>query len=84
MLTILKAGTKVRTVIGDIEALIVGVNITMDTIDYKIRWFSNGEEKTAWIYRFEIEIAPIKQTAGFTSKTVSKPLDSEINLIEYK
>lgn len=79
---ILKAGTRVVTVIGNIEAFVVGVNISMDTIDYKIRWFSNGEEKTAWLYRFEIEIAPVKQTAGFNSKPIIKNYDDEITLIE--
>lgn len=79
---ILKAGTRVVTVIGNIEALVVGVSITMDTVDYKIRWFSNGEEKTAWLYRFEIEIAPVKQTAGFNSKPIIKNYNDEITLIE--
>ena len=36
---ILKAGTKVTTVIGGIEAMIVSVCITMDTVEYKIRSF---------------------------------------------
>ena len=79
---ILKAGTRVITVIGNIEALVVGVNITMDSIDYKIRWFSNGEEKTSWLFRFEIEVAPVKQSAGFGAKQTISQEDTEITLIE--
>jgi len=78
---ILKAGTKVVTVIGNIECLIVGVSITMDTIDYRIRWFANGEEKTAWVYRFEIKIAPTKQTAGFNSKPIIEDYNDDVILI---
>ena len=52
---ILKAGTKVKTIIGDVEAMITGVCITMETVEYRIRWFYNGEEKIAWVHRFEIE-----------------------------
>ena len=79
---VLKAGTKVTTVIGNIEALVVGVNITMDTIDYKVRWFANGEEKIAWLYRFEIDVTPVKQNAGFGRKEIIEPFDCEITLIE--
>tara|TARA_R110000787_G_C13103156_1_gene412776 strand:- start:244 stop:492 length:249 start_codon:yes stop_codon:yes gene_type:complete len=79
---VLKAGTKVTTVIGNIEALVVGVNITIDTIDYKVRWFANGEEKIAWLYRFEIDVTPVKQTAGFGRKEIIEPFDCEITLIE--
>tara|TARA_R110002153_G_scaffold109109_5_gene249845 strand:+ start:1005 stop:1253 length:249 start_codon:yes stop_codon:yes gene_type:complete len=79
---ILKAGTKVTTVISNIEAMIVSVCITMDTIEYKIRYFANGEEKNAWLYRFEIKVTPIKQTAGFGRKEVIETFDSEITLIE--
>lgn len=78
---ILKAGTKVKTTIGDIEAIITGVYIAMDFIEYKIRWFHNGEEKTAWVFRYEIEISKPKQTAGFNRKEVIPDLDSEITLI---
>ena len=51
---ILKAGTKVTTIIGDLQAIITGVCITMDTVEYRIRWFYNGEEKISWVYRYEI------------------------------
>jgi hypothetical protein len=79
---ILKAGTRVTTVIGNIDVLVVGVNISLDTVDYKVRWFINGEVKVAWLYRFEIYITPIKQQAGFKAKESIEPSDSEIILID--
>jgi len=79
---ILKAGTKVTTVIGNIEALIVGVCITMDTVEYKIRYFHNGEEKISWLHRFEIEVSKPKQPAGFGAKAIQANQDSEITLID--
>jgi len=78
---ILKAGTKIITVIGNIEAMVVGVSIEMDAVQYKIRYFSNGELQEAWLYRFEIEVCPIKQPAGFGAKIIPN-YDNEITLIE--
>ena len=40
---ILKAGTKVKTIVGGIEALVTGVCITMTTIEYRIRWFPSHD-----------------------------------------
>ena len=77
---ILKAGTKVTTIIGNVHAIITGVCITMDTLEYKIRWFYNGEEKIAWVHRYEIEVTKPKTTAGFNS--ITEPIeDYEITLI---
>ena len=55
----------------------------METIEYKIRYFANGEEKVAWLYRFEIQVTPIKKPAGFGEKTEDKNIN-HINLIELK
>jgi len=78
---ILKAGTRVTTIIGNIDAIIVGVMITMETVEYKLRYFVNGAESTAWLFRYEIEVTTTKQPVGFGKKEI--PTD-ESNLIEYK
>lgn len=78
---ILKAGTKVTTIVGDIQAIVTGVYITMDTVEYKIRWFYNGDEKTAWVFRYEVEVSRPKQTAGFNSSEVSIVDENEVTLI---
>lgn len=78
---ILKAGTKVKTIIGDVQAIVTAVSITMDTVEYRIRWFYNGEEKIAWVYRYEIEVSIPKQTAGFNSVNIAPIEDHEITII---
>lgn len=78
---ILKAGTKIKTIIGDVEAIITGVCITMDTVEYRIRWFYNGEEKIAWVYRYEVEVSRPKQKAGFNANNDTPIIDNEITLI---
>ena len=78
---ILKAGTKVTTIIGDLQAIITGVCITMDTVEYKIRWFYNGDEKIAWVHRYEIEVTKPKQNAGFNAKNEILIQENEVTLI---
>ena len=51
---ILKAGTKVTTIIGDLQAIITGVCITMDTVEYKIRNGNATEVKDANIFHYII------------------------------
>ena len=75
---ILKAGTRVKTIIGEIEAMVVGVCITMETVEYKIRYFTNGDEKTSWVYRFEIDVSKPKQQAGFGVKHVGADIEEAI------
>ena len=66
---IIKAGTKVITKIGNIECFVVGVCISEQTVEYKCRWFAGGEEKSAWLYRYEIEVIPTnRKAAGFGKK----------------
>jgi len=79
---ILKAGTKITTIIGNIEAIITGVTIGMNDVEYRIRYFANGEEKIAWLFRFEIKVTPIKQPAGFGRNEIIDNNNSEITLIE--
>jgi len=62
---ILKAGTRVKTSIGSIEAFIVEVSIAIEVHQYKLRYFTNGVVTECWLYRFEIELATKKQPAGF-------------------
>lgn len=78
---ILKAGTRVKTIIGDIEALIVSVCITIDTVEYKIRYFTGGEERISWLYRYEIEVFKPKKDIGFGVKQ-EEEIDPNVMLIE--
>jgi len=54
----------------------------MNDVEYRIRYFANGEEKIAWLFRFEIKVTPIKQPAGFGRNEIIDNNNSEITLIE--
>ena len=78
---VLKAGTRVKTVIGCIEAFVVSVNIEQNDVDYKLRYFSNGEVKECWVRRFEIEISKPKQQAGF-GNIIEQEEAEEVTLLQ--
>lgn len=63
---IVKPGTSIITIIGQVKAMITGVCIRNESISYEISYFGGGEHKTAWIYRYEFEIdTSTKTKAGF-------------------
>ena len=68
-------GTKVRTVIGNIEGITVGImiegkHIETATIAYKVNYFLNGSLQREWLEAYEIEVVKDnRQPAGFTSNS---------------
>lgn len=65
---IVKCQTKVKTVIGDIKAIVIGVCIRDESVMYEIGYFQNGNYVTAWIRRYEFEIdTAIKKKAGLVN-----------------
>lgn len=66
---IIPNGTTVKTKIGNIDALIVGVEIhgipPNLSISYRISYFIHGERKTPWVESYEIEVKKPAQQAGF-------------------
>ena len=57
MITIYKPGTK--TLVGNIEVLILAVNITDSFIPtYQVCWWDALERKTTWITQVEINLNP--------------------------
>lgn len=55
---VIPVGTKIRTVIGNIEALITGVCIRDQHISYCIGYFIDGKYETAWLYRYDGQALP--------------------------
>lgn len=53
---VVPCGTRVKTVIGDIAALVTGICIRDSGISYEISYFHNGEHKDAWVRRYEFSI----------------------------
>ena len=65
---IVKTGTKIITISGQIKAIVTGVCIRNESINYEISYFGGGEHKSAWIYRYEFEIdTAIKTKAGLVN-----------------
>ena len=71
-LQIVPYGTKVRSIIGNIEMIIIGVVIRNNWMEYHLSYFVGGEHKTCWIGRNEFEIVPAKKKAGFVNYEVDE------------
>lgn len=65
-LEVLQSGTKVKTVIGNNEAIITGVCIRFDNVQYELSYFKDGEHKSFWVYESEFTTTvSTKQKIGF-------------------
>lgn len=53
---VIKYGTKVKTVIGGVKAIVTGCCIRAENISYEISYFNNGSNMTVWVQAIEIEI----------------------------
>lgn len=78
---VFKAGTIVKTIIGDIEAMVTSVCITDSSVEYKLRYFSNGLEQIVWLNSFEIEQRKPTQSAGF-GKSFIEDQDNSITYLD--
>jgi len=74
-----KSGQRIKTVIGEIEMIVIGVCIRQNWMEYHCSYFVNGEHKTCWLG--ENEFTPVtitKQKAGF------KNYDTETEFNDFK
>ena len=46
---LIKCGTKVTTVIGEISGIITAICVRFDKVQYEFSYFVNGEYKNIWI-----------------------------------
>ena len=56
---IIPNGSTVITVMGKIEAIIIGVCVrgsSNDFVEYNIAWMASGERKTDWVQAFELKL----------------------------
>jgi len=55
---ILPPGTEVTTRIGNVKGIVLGICVrgeNLDSVEYHIGTFVNGEHKTYWLYDFEFK-----------------------------
>lgn len=66
---IIPIGTKVKTIAGEISAIITAVSIRELNgayVSYELSYFNNGAHTTCWLYRFEFVVDIVmKKPAGF-------------------
>lgn len=77
-LSVIKYGTKVKTVIGCIPAIITGILISENNaVEYRLCYFNNGVRELCWVDRIEFEIdeSPKKEKAGLVN--YDQPTDNE-------
>jgi len=53
---VVKYGTPVTTVIGNIKGLVTAVCIRDTNVTYEISYFNNGLSVNCWLYRIEFTI----------------------------
>jgi len=63
---IVKCGTKIITICGEMKGIVTGVSIRDESVSYEMSYFSNGTHNTCWLYRYEFKIdIQFKKQAGF-------------------
>lgn len=71
---ILKHGTRIRTVVGNLDGFVTGVSIRDQAVLYEISYLVNGKFESSWLYRFEVEPQSEKKPAGFNYESNIKLL----------
>jgi hypothetical protein len=77
---VVKCQTKIKTVIGEIKAIVTAICIRDEQILYEISYFKNGSRSTCWIARYEFEIdVQEKKPAGLVN--YEQPNSEECNQV---
>lgn len=66
---LIPCGTKVTSVIGSIEGMIVKIEINFNCISYNISYFVNPDFKNVWMNESEFTITINRQSIGFKNQT---------------
>jgi len=66
-MNIVKCGSKVKSVLTNIEGIITAASIRFNSVAYEVSYFNNGEYKQVWLNEseFELSINTKKETIGF-------------------
>ncbi len=70
-------GEKVTVILPKISGIIVAIYITLDQIQYYVRYYSGNDAKLTYFFDFELE-SESEHSLGFM---VSKPLRSAISVL---
>lgn len=66
-MTVVKCGSKVKSVLTNIEGIVTAVSIRFNAVAYEVSYFNNGEYKQVWLNESEFELSSThkKETIGF-------------------
>lgn len=79
---VVKCQTKIKTIIGNIKAIVTGICIRDESISYEISYFNNGLNVTSWIKRYEFEIDyEEKKPAGLVNYNSNDKQQNETTLL---
>lgn len=77
---VVRCQTRIKTVIGEIKAIVTAICIRDENITYEISYFYNGINTTAWLKRYEFEIdLSEKKKAGLVDYDVND--DSKFQIL---
>jgi len=64
---VVKCGSKVKSVLINIEGIITAVSIRFEAVAYEVSYFNNGDYKQIWMNETEFELSSTakKETIGF-------------------
>lgn len=83
-LHVVKYGTRVKTVIGNIEAIITAICIRQnDSVCYEISYFNHGISTVVWVTRIEFEVFNVseKQKAGLVNYDITEDDESKTQIL---
>jgi hypothetical protein len=76
--------TKIKTVIGDVKAIVTAICIRDENICYEISYFHNGIQVAAGVKRYEFEIdSTEKRKAGLVNYDQPEDESGYTKLIEH-
>lgn len=65
-MTVVRCGSKVKSVLTNIEGIVTAVSIRFTAVAYEVSYFNNGEYKQVWLNESEFETSTHKkETIGF-------------------
>jgi len=65
MISVYPCGTKVNLVMGNIQAMITGVSIRFDKVNYEVSYFNGLEQKCIWVYEQEFTTDVKTKNVGY-------------------
>lgn len=64
-LTVVPCGTKVSSILGNVEGIITAISIRFNRASYEVSYFAGHDYKQIWMDEQEFKYTTKKETIGF-------------------